>query len=207
MRTTLLTTIASAAALATAACGDDSSDDPQTTVAATSDTGSGSDAGDGTPDDGDPDDDEGGTADPPGTSTGAGDGPGDGSTSGEADGSSGTAGGSDDTAGSSGTGSEAGFHPEFVWFGDFVREKCVACHNEGQNGNLLLPSVDMTNDEVRLALDGGVATTGRMFVEPFDPPESQVYIMITNEAGEQFPDETIDRVADWINLGAPYYEE
>lgn len=104
------------------------------------------------------------------------------------------------------TGGEMAWHPEFMWLADFMRQKCVACHNMGQNGNLVLPSPQMTNEEVMLAIDGGVATTGRKFIEPFDPPESQAYIMITNEAGEQFDQETIERVADWINLGAPYYD-
>lgn len=203
MRATMTTIVA---CLALGGCGDDSGDDTQTTVADTGGTSPASEAGDGTPDDGGSADD-GGTADPSGTSTTTGGAPGDDSTTAAADSSGGTAAGSEDTAGSSGTSSEAGFHPEFIWFADFVREKCVACHNMGQNGNLLLPSVDMTNDEVRLALDGGVATTGLMFLEPFSPPQSQVYIMITNEAGEQFPAKTIDRVADWINLGAPFFEE
>lgn len=131
-----------------------------------------------------------------------------GDSSGAAEESSGGAETSTTGDGTSGTGSpEVEFHEEFIWIADFVREKCVACHDMGQNGNLLLPSVDMTNDEVRLALDGGVATTGLKFIEPFDPAQSQVYIMITNAAGEQFPAETTDRVADWINLGAPYYAE
>ncbi|MEM6990611.1 MAG: hypothetical protein AAF721_08945 [Myxococcota bacterium] len=191
------------AVLMLAACGE-TDDEPDTTAAATESAATSSGGGDGA--DGMAASSDGAMPATSGSS-GAPD-PSDGSTTGEAGESGPADGGSSSTGVPIDTeGPEMQFHPEFVWFADFVREKCVACHNEGQNGNLLLPSVDMTNDEVRLAIDGGIATTGRLFIEPFDPPESQVYIMITNEAGEQFPAETIDRVAEWINLGAPYYEE
>lgn len=96
------------------------------------------------------------------------------------------------------------FHPMYVAVADFMREKCVNCHDQGQNGNIVVPSAMVSNAELRVNLEGVVATTGRLLIEPNDPAESQVYIMITNAAGEQFPPETIAIVEDWINAGAPY---
>lgn len=96
------------------------------------------------------------------------------------------------------------YHPMFVAVADFMREKCVACHDMGQNGNLVVPSATVTEGELRMNLEDVVATTGRKIVEPNNPAESQMYIMITNAAGEQFPPATIAIVEDWINAGAPY---
>ena len=45
---------------------------------------------------------------------------------------------------------------------------------------------------------------GNLLVAPGDPQNSQVYIMITNDAGEQFTPETIAIVEDWIVAGTPY---
>jgi hypothetical protein len=99
------------------------------------------------------------------------------------------------------------FDQMFVAVADFMREKCIACHSEGQNGNFQIASADATNEEVRVALEDVEATTGNLMVEPFDPDASQVYIMITNDAGEQFEPDTIAIVEDWINAGAPYVPE
>ena len=98
------------------------------------------------------------------------------------------------------------FHPMFVAVADFMREKCISCHSEGQNGNFQIPSATSTNEEVRVALEGVESTRGLLLVEPGNPEQSQVYIMITNDAGEQFPPETIAIVEDWIVAGAPYVE-
>lgn len=110
------------------------------------------------------------------------------------------------TTGTNGETSGGEFHPMFVAVADFMREKCINCHSEGQNGNLQIASADASNAEVQTAVEGVEATTGRLLVEPFDPDQSQVYIMITNAAGEQFDAPTIAIVEDWINAGAPYVQ-
>lgn len=120
-------------------------------------------------------------------------------TPGETTGTTGTTGG--ETTGMT-TGPQ--FNQMFVAVADFMREKCVNCHNAGQNGNFVIPAADTPNETVRMNLEGVVARSGRLLVTPNNTAESQVYIMITNSAGEQFPPETIAIVADWINAGAPY---
>ena len=97
------------------------------------------------------------------------------------------------------------WHPMFIAVADFFIIKCVACHAVGENGNFAMPQdANPTYEEVRLALDGTVATTNRLIIEPNDPAESQAFIMMTNAAGEQFDEPTIAVVRDWINAGAPY---
>jgi len=129
--------------------------------------------------------------------------------SGAADDSTGgeTTGDGDAESGSSETAGEVVFDEEFVWVADFLRTNCVACHSNDMNGNLLLPSADITNDEVRLALDGVVATTGLLLVEPGDRQASQTYLQITNEFGAQFPVEDTDRFGAWIDAGAVYFAQ
>lgn len=95
----------------------------------------------------------------------------------------------------------------FIAVADFMREKCTACHNAGQNGNMQIASAMASNQEVREALEGVVSTRGNLLIAPGDPANSQVYIMITNSAGEQFPPETIAIVEDWILANAPYTTE
>ena len=53
------------------------------------------------------------------------------------------------------------FHPMFVAVADFMREKCVACHDQGQNGNIVVPP-NATNETLMMNLDGVVATSGRL---------------------------------------------
>ena len=113
--------------------------------------------------------------------------------------------GNDADSGGSETGSEVVWDEDFVWVADFLRTNCVQCHATNVNGNLLLPSADMTNDEVRLALDGVDATTGLKLVEPGDREASQTWLQITNEFGAQFPVEDTDRFGDWIDAGASYF--
>lgn len=127
-----------------------------------------------------------------------------------ADVSSGTGGGDDD-GDDGGSGSDTGdgvvYDEEFVWVADFLRTNCVACHATNVNGNLLLPSADISNEEVRAALEGVVATTGLLLVEPGDREASQTWLQITNEFGAQFPVEDTDRFGAWIDAGASYYAQ
>lgn len=106
--------------------------------------------------------------------------------------------------GESGSTGEAAFDEEFIWVADFLRENCVGCHPNDGNGNLVLPTSDIDNDEVRAALEGVEATTGLLLVEPFDRDASQTYLQITNEFGAQFPTEQTDRFGEWIDAGASY---
>ena len=110
-------------------------------------------------------------------------------------------GGSDETAG------EVMSDPEFVWIADFLRMNCASCHATSMNGNLVLMSPDIDNEEVRIALEGVMATTGLLLVEPGDRNASQTYLQITNEFGAQFPVEDTDRFGAWIDAGAAYYAE
>ena len=122
---------------------------------------------------------------------------------------------SDDTTGAAetGSGSESGttgevvYDEEFLWVADFLRDNCVQCHANDANGNLILPTAEIGNDEVRLALEGVQANTGLLLVEPFDRNASQTYLQITNEFGAQFPVDQTDRFGDWIDAGAPYLAE
>lgn len=116
-------------------------------------------------------------------------------------------GGPDPDTGGSETGSEVVYDEEFVWVADFLRTNCTGCHMTNVNGNLLLASPDLTNDEVRAALEGIEATTGLMLVEPFDREASQTWLQITNEFGAQFPVEDTDRFGAWIDAGAVYVVE
>ena len=63
----------------------------------------------------------------------------------------------------------------------------------------------MTNEEVKVALDGVVANTGLLLVEPGDREASQTWLQITNEFGAIFPVEETDRFGAWIDAGASYY--
>jgi hypothetical protein len=94
-----------------------------------------------------------------------------------------------------------------VWVADFLRANCVTCHPNNINGAIVLPSADMTNEEVRVALDGVVANTGLLLVEPGDREASQTWLQITNEFGAIFPVEDTDRFGAWIEAGAAYYVE
>jgi hypothetical protein len=115
-----------------------------------------------------------------------------------------SSGGESTDDGGSETGVDVEFDEEFMWVADFLRTNCVTCHATNMNGSLVLPSVDMSNEEVRLALEGVVANTGRLLVEPFDRQTSQTYLQITNEFGAQFPVEETDRFGAWIDAGASY---
>lgn len=132
-------------------------------------------------------------------------------SSGVPDPSDGSSGGGESTdegdadSGGSDTGSEVVFDEEFVWVADFLRTNCTACHATDMNGALLLPSPDISNDEVRLALEGVQANTGLLLVEPFDREASQTYLQITNELGAQFSVEDTDRFGAWIDAGANYF--
>ncbi len=116
-----------------------------------------------------------------------------------------TAGASTTSGGSDSTGGDPAYDEEFMWVADFMRTNCVTCHATNMNGNLVLGSVEITNEEVRIALDGVAATTGLLLVEPFDRAASQTYLQITNEFGAQFPIEDTDRFGAWIDAGAPYF--
>ena len=120
-------------------------------------------------------------------------------------GGSSSEGDAEDSGGSSETAGEVVFDDEFIWVADFLRANCTACHATNVNGNLVLPSADISNDEVRLALDGVVATTGLNLVEPGDREASQTWLQITNEFGAIFPVEETDRFGAWIDAGASYY--
>ncbi|MCR9161496.1 MAG: hypothetical protein ACE37F_29980 [Nannocystaceae bacterium] len=109
-----------------------------------------------------------------------------------------------EASGESSTGGEAGFDEEFVWVASFLRDNCVTCHANDANGNLVLPTAKIDDEEVRAALEGIEATTGLLLVEPFDRNASQTYLQITNEFGAQFPVEDTDRFGAWIDAGAPY---
>lgn len=113
----------------------------------------------------------------------------------------------DSESGGSETSGEVVFDEDFVWVADFMRVNCVSCHSTNVNGNLLLPNPGISNEEVRLALDGVVATTGLLLVEPGDRNASQTYLQITNEFGAIFPVEDTDRFGAWIDAGANYYAE
>lgn len=137
-------------------------------------------------------------------------------TSAESEGSWGDSGGDesssssssgDDGSSSSESGGAVVYDEEFVWVADFMRTNCVGCHATGMNGNLLLPSPDISNDEVRAAIEGVVATTGLLMVEPGDRMASQTWLQITNEFGAQFPVEDTDRFGAWIDAGARYVVE
>jgi hypothetical protein len=110
-------------------------------------------------------------------------------------------GGSDETAG------EVMYDPEFVWIADFLRMNCASCHATSMNGNLVLMSPDIDNEEVRIALEGVMATTGLLLVEPGDRNASQTYLQITNEFGAIFPVVDTDRFGAWIDAGAMYYAQ
>ncbi len=129
-----------------------------------------------------------------------------------ADGSSTDDGQGDESSTADGSsGSDSGgaleYDPEFVWVADFLRVNCSGCHATDSNGNLVLPNADIDNEQVRLALEGVVATTGLMLVEPGDHQASQTWLQITNEFGAVFPVEDTDRFGAWIDAGAPYYVE
>jgi hypothetical protein len=111
----------------------------------------------------------------------------------------------DADSGGSESGGEVVFDEEFVWVADFLRANCTVCHATNANGNLVLTPADLGNDEVRLALEGIVATTGLMLVQPGDREASQTYLQITNEFGAQFPVEDTDRFGAWIDAGANYF--
>lgn len=98
------------------------------------------------------------------------------------------------------------YDAEFVWVADFLRTNCAECHATNMNGNLVLTSPDIDNEQVRLALEGVVATTGLLLVEPGDHLTSQTWLQITNEFGAVFPVEDTDRFGAWIDAGAPYYQ-
>jgi hypothetical protein len=98
------------------------------------------------------------------------------------------------------------YDAEFVWVADFLRVNCSGCHATNMNGNLVLASPDIDNEQVRLALDGVVATTGLLLVQPGDHLTSQTWLQITNEFGAVFPVEDTDRFGAWIDAGAPYYQ-
>ncbi len=115
----------------------------------------------------------------------------------------GSTGDGDSGSGSTTTGEQA-FDPEFVWVADFMLGNCVGCHVNDANGMLILPEVDLSYDEVRLAIEGITANTGLLLVEPGDRNASQTYLQITNEFGAQFPVEDTDRFGAWIDAGAPY---
>jgi hypothetical protein len=115
-------------------------------------------------------------------------------------------GGSDDESGSS-SGGGVVYDEDFMWVADFLRANCVVCHATNANGNLVLGMGDITNDEVIVALDGVVATTGLLLVQPGDREMSQTWLQITNEFGAQFPVEDTDRFGDWIDAGANYYAQ
>lgn len=99
------------------------------------------------------------------------------------------------------------YDPEFVWVADFLRVNCSGCHATNMNGNLVLGSPDIDNEGVRVALDGVVALTGLLLVQPGDHMASQTWLQITNEFGAVFPVEDTDRFAAWIDAGAHYYVE
>src|SRR5688572_29170886 len=105
----------------------------------------------------------------------------------------------------SGTTGALEYDPEFIWVADFLRANCVSCHATNANGNLLLPDATITNEEVRVALEGVEATTGLLLVEPGDREMSQTWLQITNEFGAIFPVEDTDRFGAWIDAGAAYY--
>jgi len=128
-------------------------------------------------------------------------------SAGSSDGGSSSVGDAEDSGGSSETAGEVVFDDEFIWVADFLRANCTACHATNVNGNLVLPSADISNDEVRLALEGVVATTGLNLVEPGDREASQTWLQITNEFGAQFPVEDTDRFGAWIDAGASYFAE
>lgn len=113
---------------------------------------------------------------------------------------------SDGDGGSSETGAIE-YDAEFLWVADFLRTNCAQCHATNMNGNLVLPSPDIDNEEVRLALEGVVATTGLLLVEPGDHLTSQTWLQITNEFGAVFPVQDTDRFGAWIDAGAPYYAQ
>jgi hypothetical protein len=113
---------------------------------------------------------------------------------------------SDGDGGSSETGAIE-YDAEFLWVADFLRTNCAQCHATNMNGNLVLPSPDIDNEQVRLALEGVVATTGLLLVEPGDHLTSQTWLQITNEFGAVFPVQDTDRFGAWIDAGAPYYAE
>ena len=110
----------------------------------------------------------------------------------------------DDSSGSSGGGGVV-YDEEFMWVADFMLENCIACHATNANGALVLPSLDLTYEEIRVALDGVQANTGLLLVEPGDRMSSQTWLQITNEFGAQFPVELTDRFGAWIDAGAAYY--
>ncbi len=111
----------------------------------------------------------------------------------------------DDGSGSSG--GEQAYDEEFMWVAGFLLDNCVACHATNANGAIVLPAPDLTYEEIRLALDGVVANTGLLLVEPGDRNASQTWLQITNEFGAQFPVELTDRFGDWIDAGAAYYAQ
>ncbi|HWB81719.1 MAG TPA: hypothetical protein VG755_42445 [Nannocystaceae bacterium] len=121
--------------------------------------------------------------------------------------SSGSSSSGGDESSSSESGGAVEYDEEFVWVADFMRTNCVGCHATGMNGNLLLPGPDISNDEVRMAIEGVVATTGLLMVEPGDRNASQTWLQITNEFGAQFPVEDTDRFGAWIDAGAHYVVE
>lgn len=127
------------------------------------------------------------------------------SSSGSGSGSSGEGESGSDSG--SGTSGELEYDPEFVWVADFLRANCVTCHPNNINGALVLPNAEITNEEVRIALDGVVANTGLLLVEPGDREASQTWLQITNEFGAIFPVEDTDRFGAWIEAGASYYVE
>ena len=169
--------------------GDTSSGGPATTTTSTSASGSGTTSA---------------TTVPAETSTGA---QSEGSSESSDDASSSSTSAGDDESGSSETAGAVEYDEEFVWVADFMRTNCVGCHATGMNGNLLLPGPDIGNDEVRAAIEGVVATTGLLMVEPGDRNASQTWLQITNEFGAQFPVEDTDRFGAWIDAGAHYLVE
>jgi hypothetical protein len=114
--------------------------------------------------------------------------------------------GGDGESGSTDTGALE-YDPEFIWVADFLRVNCTGCHATNKNGNLVLGGPDIDNEGIRLALDGVVALTGLLLVQPGDHTQSQTWLQITNEFGAVFPVEDTDRFAAWIDAGANYYAQ
>jgi hypothetical protein len=97
------------------------------------------------------------------------------------------------------------YTPDWDGVNAFLSDECLACHEEGGDSTLRLPS----------ALELDLYTGDGLLVVPFEPEESRLWRVISdtlsdNDAArmplgtEPLPEETVAHVREWILDGAPW---
>jgi hypothetical protein len=106
---------------------------------------------------------------------------------------------------------------DFGQVAQILRLNCATalCHGQGGPGlSLQIPNYEQASDEdIRQALEGVEATTGRLLIEPGRPEDSELYIvLITDDITRRMPPppfdplplEQVALIHDWIARGAEY---